>query len=150
MYPEDFSHMRPIVAKNMIDEFDTNHDGYVDINEYLHVHLDLDEDEWNPDNEKYPEDVIETEKSMFTDSYDLDKNGLLDESEIIEWMFPNSNDHKESEVEHLFGHADEDQDGLLSYEEILHKYDVFIESPATDYGEALFYHDDSGTYGFAE
>ena len=34
------------------------------------------------------------------------------------------------------------QDGKLSKEEILEKYDVFVGSQATDFGEALIRHDE--------
>lgn len=43
----------------------------------------------------------------------------------------------EDEVAHLFASADEDHDERLSYVEILDKYDIFVGSEATDYGDHL-------------
>lgn len=41
------------------------------------------------------------------------------------------------EVDHLFVAADEDHDDRLSYDEIIEKYDIFVGSEATDYGDHL-------------
>lgn len=43
----------------------------------------------------------------------------------------------EEEVSHLFASADDDHDDLLSYEEIVLHYEVFVGSEATDYGSDL-------------
>lgn len=43
----------------------------------------------------------------------------------------------EEEVDHLFASADEDHDERLSYVEIIDKYDIFVGSEATDYGDHL-------------
>jgi hypothetical protein len=41
------------------------------------------------------------------------------------------------ETNHLFVAADDDHDDRLSYDEIVNKYDVFVGSEATDYGDHL-------------
>ena len=38
--------------------------------------------------------------------------------------------------------ADVDKDGELTKEEVLAKYDVFVGSQATEFGEALYKHDE--------
>lgn len=40
-------------------------------------------------------------------------------------------------MDHLFDSADDNHDGQLSFEEILHHHDVFVGSEATDYGGDL-------------
>ena len=70
---------------------------------------------------------------------DLDKNkdGFLDEAEIIAWVIPDNNEIATDEVNHLFAGADEDVDGLLSVKEIIDNHELFVGSEATDYGEHL-------------
>lgn len=55
---------------------------------------------------------------------------------------PQEYDHTEAEAEHLIIECDEDENGYLSYDEILKKYDSFMTSQATNWGEALEYHDE--------
>lgn len=43
----------------------------------------------------------------------------------------------DEEVTHLFATSDDDQDDLLSFEEIIANYDTFVGSEATDYGDHL-------------
>lgn len=40
-------------------------------------------------------------------------------------------------MDHLFAAADDDNDDLLSFLEILDHHDVFVGSEATDYGDHL-------------
>jgi hypothetical protein len=42
----------------------------------------------------------------------------------------------------IFSEADSDKDEVLTKEEILSKYDLFVGSQATDFGEALTRHDE--------
>jgi hypothetical protein len=51
-------------------------------------------------------------------------------------------DHAEAEARHLIYEADSDADQKLTKEEILEKYDIFVGSQATDFGEALTRHDE--------
>jgi hypothetical protein len=43
----------------------------------------------------------------------------------------------EDEVTHLFAASDDDQDEMLSYDEILEHHDTFVGSEATDFGDHL-------------
>lgn len=56
---------------------------------------------------------------------------------IVDLPSPNFSEVAEDEVAHLFASADEDHDDRLSYEEIIDKYDIFVGSEATDYGDHL-------------
>lgn len=73
---------------------------------------------------------------------DTDKNGYMDEGEVTEWIAPPEFDHAEAEARHLVFEADADADERLSRAEVLHKYDLFVGSQATDFGEALARHDE--------
>ena len=57
-------------------------------------------------------------------------------------MFPADYDHTEAEAKHLIYESDIDGDSKLSKEEIIEKYDLFVGSQATDFGEALTRHDE--------
>ena len=43
----------------------------------------------------------------------------------------------DDEVDHLFASSDDDHDNLLSFDEVLEHYDIFVGSEATDYGDHL-------------
>lgn len=58
------------------------------------------------------------------------------------WIIPDDYNHAEAEAKHLIYEADSDGDRELTKEEILDKYDVFVGSQATDFGEALVRHDE--------
>ena len=47
-----------------------------------------------------------------------------------------------AEAKHLINESDSDADGKLTKDEILDKYDLFVGSQATDFGEALSRHDE--------
>ena len=47
-----------------------------------------------------------------------------------------------AESKHLILGSDADQDGELTKEEVLAKYDLFVGSQATEFGEALYKHDE--------
>lgn len=55
---------------------------------------------------------------------------------------PSDYDHANAEAKHLIHEADADDDKQLTKEEILDKYDLFVGSQATDFGEALLKHDE--------
>lgn len=73
---------------------------------------------------------------------DKDGDGYLDRDEVSEWIHPKDFDHAEAEARHLIYEADSNSDEKLTKEEILDKYDLFVGSQATDFGEALTRHDE--------
>ena len=50
---------------------------------------------------------------------------------------PNITDVAADEAAHLIYAADKNRDAVLSVEEILNEYDLFVGSAATDYGQHL-------------
>lgn len=73
---------------------------------------------------------------------DTNKDGFMDENEVKDWIAPPEFDHAEAEARHLVFEADTDADEKLTKGEILDKYDLFVGSQATDFGEALARHDE--------
>lgn len=63
-------------------------------------------------------------------------------NQVKAWIIPADFDHSEAEAKHLIFESDSDQDTKLTKEEILEKYDLFVGSQATDFGEALTRHDE--------
>lgn len=63
-------------------------------------------------------------------------------AQVRNWIIPDDYNHSEAEAKHLIYEADSDGDQELTKEEILEKYDVFVGSQATDFGEALVRHDE--------
>ncbi|XP_059170664.1 calumenin-like isoform X1 [Physella acuta] len=143
LHPEEAEHMRGIVVDETLEDIDKDGDGYISLQEYIDdIWGDDDEDDENdPENEGEP-DWVKSEREQFANFRDKDHDGRLDKHEIREWIIPEDYDHSTAEAEHLIRSSDENRDGKLSKEEILDKYDLFVGSQATDFGEALTKHDE--------
>lgn len=136
LHPEEFPRMRDVVAQESLHDIDENKDGAIDLEEYI-------SDMWKPtETEKEEPDWVTRERTTFKNIRDKNHDNVLDHEEIKEWVMPNNYDHVDAEAKHLINHADEDKDGILSKEEILNKYDVFVGSQATDFGDALSRHEE--------
>ena len=73
---------------------------------------------------------------------DKNNDGYLDKQEVRSWILPADFDHVDAEAKHLLHESDSDSDNMLTKDEILSKYDLFVGSQATDFGEALTRHDE--------
>lgn len=135
LHPEEADHMRDIVVDETLEDIDKDKDGFISLEEYIG---DMYNEADNKDSEE-PE-WVKSERDMFKSARDINKDGKMDREEIKKWILPSGFDHIESEAKHLIGEADEDKDGVLSKEEVLNKYDLFVGSQATDFGEALTRH----------
>lgn len=122
---EDPEMIRPVLALTLKSK-DKNGDGKIDFKEYVGDRAKDQTKEWLVD-----------EKERFDSDLDKDKDGSLNEAEIIAWVIPDNTEIATDEVNHLFAGADEDVDGLLSEQEIVNNHDLFVGSEATDYGEHL-------------
>ncbi|KAK7098370.1 calumenin-like isoform X2 [Littorina saxatilis] len=136
LHPEDAEHMREIVVMETIEDIDKDKDGQIDIEEYI-------ADMWpNRENAEEEPEWVKSERKQFVDYRDKNKDGKLDRHEVKEWIIPEDFDHAKAESRHLIFETDSDKDGKLTHEEILDKYDLFVGSQATDFGEALTRHDE--------
>lgn len=135
IHPEDHEHMKDIVVQETMEDIDKNGDGFIDLQEYIG---DMYTSE---DNEEEPEWVT-TERQQFSEFRDKNKDGKMDKEETLDWILPSDYDHAEAEAKHLLHESDTNQDGKLTKKEILDKYDVFVGSQVTDFGEALLRHDE--------
>merc|ERR1711910_286489 len=120
------------------EDIDKDGDGHVNVDEYIG---DMYRDEGGEEGEHEP-DWVASEREQFTQFRDSDGNGLMDLEEVKAWIIPPDFDHSEAEAKHLVFESDVDGDGHLTKEEILEKYDLFVGSQATDFGEALSRHDE--------
>jgi len=137
LHPEDGgAHMRDVVIHETIVDIDKDGDGMVNMKEYL---ADL----WGgeEDGEKEPE-WVEEERKQFKEFRDKNGDGKLDRQEVEEWILPQDLDHSDVETKHLISEADNDDDGVLTKEEIVEKHDLFVGSQATDFGDILLRHDE--------
>lgn len=117
------------------------------------------------DGEEEPEWVA-MEREQFSEFRDKNNDGKMDKEETLDWILPSDYDHAEAEAKHLLHESDADQvrlrprlrplapdpsnacvfslpqDGRLTKVEILDKFEVFVGSQVTDFGEALLRHDE--------
>lgn len=136
LHPEDNPVMRDVVLTETIEDIDKDKDGKVSVEEYIGDMYRASEPE-----EEEPEWVT-SEREAFNKFRDTDGDGFLNRDEVRQWVVPKDFDHAESEAQHLVFEADLDADKQLTKEEILDKYDIFVGSQATDFGEALARHDE--------
>jgi len=137
LHPEEAVHMRDIVIEETMMDIDKDKDGFVSVDEYIGDMYHPD-----PDSKDSEPEWIATEREQFAEYRDKDKDGKMNKEEVKDWIIPPDYDHSEAETQHLISEADADQDGKLSKNEIIEKYDVFVGSQATDFGEALVRHDE--------
>ncbi|KAI4463241.1 reticulocalbin [Holotrichia oblita] len=135
LHPEETGHMRDVVVLETMEDIDKDKDGKISMNEYIG---DMYRGEKN---EEEPE-WVKSEREQFSKYRDTNGDGYMTEEEVKNWIMPPDFDHAEAEARHLIYEADSDADQQLTKEEILNKYDLFVGSQATDFGEALARHDE--------
>ncbi|XP_071276225.1 reticulocalbin-3-like [Agelaius tricolor] len=131
--PEDFARLQDLVVQETIEDLDRDGDGFVQVDEYI-----ADLFEGPPGSPEPPE--IQREREQFLQVRDQDRDGRLGPAEVKLWLSPPSPDWAGVEAEHLIHHADQNQwcrTGALSREEILGRWELFVGSRATDYGQDL-------------
>lgn len=113
LYPELNDGVLVLVAENSLKTMDKNSDGELDHDEFWAVSKSADEDDI--DNEMPNQDILDNQKEEFG-KLDLNKNGKLDASELKHWE--SGRFHTEDALTHLFGLADEDEDGFVTASEL--------------------------------
>lgn len=130
LHPEDYDHMKAVVIQETIEDIDKNGDGKIDLNEYIG-------DMFVPENGESEPDWVQTEKKHFSEFRDVNKDGLLDASEVAQWILPGEIDHADNEAKHLIHETDTNKDDKITKKEILANWNMFVGSQATNYGEDL-------------
>ncbi|NXH43850.1 RCN1 protein, partial [Dicaeum eximium] len=80
---------------------------------------------------------VTTEREVFSDFHDLNKDGKMDKDEILHWILPQDYDYALAEARHLIYKSDVDMDDKLTKEEVLDNWNMFVGSQATNYGSDL-------------
>lgn len=124
--PEEHPEMLPLILTQTLRDKDWNNDGRIDFKEFVGDSAKDHDKEW-----------LLTEKDKFDTDFDKDHDGYLNHNEILSWVVPSNDEVAGDEVNHLFASADDDHDDRLSHHEIIEKYDIFVGSEATDYGDHL-------------
>ncbi|XP_070000796.1 calumenin-A [Penaeus vannamei] len=135
LHPEESERMRAIVVQETMEDIDKDKDGKISLEEYIGDMYHGDDDEFEPS-------WVSNERDQFREFRDRNNDGYLDEEEVQGWIIPPDYNHADAEAKHLIYEADDNADKMLTKEEILNKYDVFVGSQATDFGEALVRHDE--------
>lgn len=130
LHPEEYDYMKDIVVQETMEDIDKNGDGFIDLEEYIG-------DMYSHDGEAEEPEWVKTEREQFVEFRDKNRDGKMDPRETRDWILPADYDHAEAEARHLVYESDRDKDGRLTREEIVAKYDLFVGSQATDFGEAL-------------
>eukprot|EP00096_Caligus_rogercresseyi_P014647 TRINITY_DN715_c0_g1_i1.p1 TRINITY_DN715_c0_g1~~TRINITY_DN715_c0_g1_i1.p1 ORF type:complete len:324 (+),score=122.18 TRINITY_DN715_c0_g1_i1:181-1152(+) len=135
LHPEDADHMRDIVVTETLEDIDKDGDKKISLEEYIKDMYKGESDDTEPD-------WVKAEREQFKEFRDVNGDGFMDHDEVKNWIVPSDFDHSEAEAKHLIFESDTDNDSQLTKIEILDKYDLFVGSQATDFGEALTRHDE--------
>lgn len=135
LHPEETGRMRDIVVLETMEDIDKDKDGRISLQEYIGDMYRGSEGEEEPE-------WVHNEKEQFSVYRDKNGDGYMDKEEVKNWIIPPDFDHAEAEARHLIYESDSDADQKLTKDEILTKYDLFVGSQATDFGEALTRHDE--------
>ncbi|XP_074554454.1 calumenin-A [Halichoeres trimaculatus] len=135
LHPEEHDHMKDVVVQETIEDIDKNGDGFIDVDEYIG-------DMYTAEDHGQEPDWVESERQQFSEFRDKNKDGKMDKEETLDWILPSDYDHADAESKHLLHESDINHDGKLTKEEILDKFEVFVGSQVTDFGEALLRHDE--------
>ncbi|UXI19592.1 PolyA RNA polymerase [Sarcoptes scabiei] len=139
LHPEESEVMYDVVVDETLEDIDRDGDGKISESEYI-------SDMYSPEDSQSSKiavpEWVTREREQFHSYRDKNNDGYLDRDEIKEWIVPANYDHADAEAKHLMYEADSNKDNILTKDEILDNYDVFVGSQATDFGEALVRHDE--------
>ena len=136
LHPEESAHMKDIIVLETMEDMDKDGDSRLSLEEYIgDLYPGQDDGEDEPD-------WVREEKELFATERDKDGDGFMSADEVKIWIVPADFDHSLAEARHLLRKADADGDSLLSEEEVLDQYDMFVGSSATQFGDVLTRHDE--------
>ncbi|XP_017773059.1 PREDICTED: calumenin [Nicrophorus vespilloides] len=142
LHPEDSDLMKDIIVLETMEDIDKDGDGRISLAEYIGDMYRHDGDDDQQQQEENEPEWVKNEREQFKAYRDKNGDGFMDQEEVKTWILPQDFDHAEAESRHLIYEADADADQQLTKDEILNKYDLFVGSQATDFGEALARHDE--------
>ena len=122
-HPEEDLEMTNAVLECAKHIKDKNNNGRIDYEEFIGD---------NPGKDRFF-----GEKEHFDEHLDKDQDGNLSDDEIIAWLIPDTEEIVMDEIDQIFSGADKDANGLLSKDEILNNYHLFVGGEVTNYGEML-------------
>ncbi|XP_066926347.1 calumenin-like [Clytia hemisphaerica] len=131
LHPENHNEMKMLVVEETLEDIDKDKDGFISLEEYI--------GDLYPESERSGEEPewVTNEKKQFNEFRDKNHDGKMDKDEIRDWILPEDYDHVSSEAKHLLMESDVDKDMKITKQEMVDKYDLFVGSQATDFGEAL-------------
>ncbi|XP_072047359.1 calumenin-A-like isoform X2 [Amphiura filiformis] len=138
IHPEEKEHMFDIVVEETMEDIDKNHDGKLTVDEYIGDMYHRKEGETESEEPEW----VKTEREQFKSFRDKNGDGHMDSKEVKDWILPTDYDHAEAEAKHLVYESDTNRDQKLTRQEIVDKWDLFVGSQATDFGDALTRHDE--------
>ncbi|XP_013859026.1 reticulocalbin-2 [Austrofundulus limnaeus] len=127
-HPSEVDHMADFAIEDVLNEYDTNKDGFISLSEFI--------GDVRGEGEAPSQWEIE-ETIRFKELYDQDKDGRLNRDEQLRWVAPNSYGSAREEALHLIKEMDYDGDGQISLAEVLKNQETFMNSEVTDYGREL-------------
>jgi hypothetical protein len=72
-----------------------------------------------------PPKWVQEELEAFRGYWDANRDGQLDESEVLEWLLPRGHEQQEATAMHLIAAVDMDEDGQVSKSEMNDRWWVF-------------------------
>lgn len=121
MHPEESTNetVRALLVEELKQDLDQDHDGRISYEEYIeHVkHLGSEQERADP---RY----VQEHRVHYETYLDMDKDGVLNDSELRDWISPDYDKHQ-LEAERLLELADANHDSKLQTEEMLAQFEHF-------------------------
>jgi len=127
LHPEESKRMTSYLVKENLDIFDRDNDGKVSLEEYLAT-----------ETQALSESSRKRIAKSFKEELDKNQDGYIDQKEMRHWILPGvAEDPIQAEADHLMKLGDENEDEMLSVEEIVKRHGLFAGSRVTKYGDLL-------------
>ena len=125
LHPYDFEHMLPAEIRQTRESYDINEDGVISLDEFIRSDATGSTSEWR-----------QVEEDRFKNELDKNKDGVLDDNELRQWIAPSLSSAASDESLHLISIIDSDGDGLLSQSELSDAYPVLMGAEPFDFEES--------------
>lgn len=113
--------LKDLFVSEATEDMDLNKDGRVDLDEFMkHIQLLASEQE------RVDQDWLTSQRENFGRFLDKNKDGVLDDKEIKNWLVPPKSKKFEAEAKRLLEIGDTNKDHSLSTHEVMEQYEHYL------------------------
>lgn len=125
---EGHEELQNLFVREATEDMDLNKDGQICLDEFM-KHLQVLANE----QEKNDQSWLSTQQENFGRFLDKNKDGVLDNNEIKDWLIPSKSKRAETEAKRLMDIGDANEDHKLSNAELLEHYEQYLSLLPAEY-----------------